>query len=59
MKSYIFRPREVEILKHFLEKEKKLDGFRDIKYHILKNRACLTEHARLMEQVLEKLGIEG
>lgn len=55
MKSYIFREREVRIIKVFLEKGEKLEGWRDVKHRIRQYHRCIKEHYRLMEQVLEKI----
>lgn len=55
MKSYIFPNRELRILKAFIEKEEKLEGWRDLKYRITKHHKRLQEHYSLMEQALQKM----
>lgn len=55
MKSYIFTKRELEILKSFLDKEVKLNGFRDLKYRISQHHERIREHFQLMEKAVEKL----
>jgi transcriptional antiterminator len=56
VREYILTSREREILRRFLEKSEKLNGFSSLIYYLKRSRKTLETDLKLINETLQKLG---